>query len=121
MADQDESLNRMYDGDIIDAHHHLWDLEFGWYSWLTTDRPKEMVFGDPAPLARNYLLPEYLADMAEVCLVKSVHITAAHTTGDPTAETRWLQQIADQHGFPHGIVASAALEKAMADGEASRR
>jgi len=112
MAEQDERLNRMYDGDIIDAHHHLWDLESGWYSWLTTDRPKEMVFGDPAPLAQNYLLPEYLADMAEVRLVKSVHITAAHTTGDPTAETRWLQQMADQHGFPHGIVVSAALELA---------
>ena len=105
----------MYDGDMIDGHHHMWDLETGWYSWLTTDRPKEMVFGDPAPLARNYLLDDYLADMAELRLVKSVHITAAHTTGDPTAETRWLQQLADQHGYPHGIVVSASLEQADAE------
>ena len=50
-----------YEGDIVDAHHHLWDLATGWYPWLTTERPKEMVFGDPSPLARNYLLEEPLA------------------------------------------------------------
>jgi len=105
----------MYDGDMVDAHHHWWNLETGWYPWLTTDRPKEMVFGDPTPLARNYLIKDYLADMAELRLVKSVHITAAHTSDDPTAETRWLQQLADQHGFPHGIVIGAALEQADAE------
>ena len=101
----------MYDGDIVDAHHHMWDLATGWYPWLTTERPKEMVFGDPTPLARNYLLADYLADMAELRLVKSVHIQAALNTDDPIAEARWLQQLADQHGFPHGIVASARLEE----------
>ena len=102
----------MYDGDIIDAHHHMWDLATGWYPWLTTERPKEMVFGDPSPLARNYLVEDYLADMAELRLVKSVHIAAAHNTEDPIAEARWLQGLEDQHGFPHGIVASAVLEEA---------
>ena len=32
----------MYDGDIVDPHHHMWDLATGWYPWLTTERPKEM-------------------------------------------------------------------------------
>lgn len=100
----------MYDGDIIDPHHHMWDLATGWYPWLTTDRPKEMVFGDPAPLARDYLVEDYRAHMAPLRLVKSVHITAAHSGDDPFAETRWLQGLADQHGFPHGIVAGAVLE-----------
>lgn len=101
-----------YAGDIIDAHHHLWDLTTGWYPWLTTERPKEMVFGDPAPLARNYLLEDYLADLAGLRLVKSVHVQAALNADDPLAETRWLQSLADRHGFPHGIVASARLEEA---------
>lgn len=100
----------MYDGEIIDAHHHLWDLSTGWYRWLTTDRPKEMVFGDPAPLARDYGVADYLADMKPIKLVKSVHIQAALNPDDPVAETRWLQGLADEHGFPHGIVAFAPLE-----------
>ena len=100
----------MYDGDIIDPHHHLWDLTSGWYPWLTTDRPDEMVFGDPAPLARDYMIPDYLADWSGLSLVKSVHISAALASADATAETRWLQRLADVHGFPHGIVAGAALE-----------
>jgi predicted TIM-barrel fold metal-dependent hydrolase len=105
----------MYDGDIIDPHHHLWDLASGWYPWLTDNRPDEMVFGDPAPLARDYLIADYLADWRDLPLVKSVHITAAHAGGDATAETRWLQDLADNHGFPHGIVAGAALEQADAE------
>jgi len=105
----------MYDGDIIDAHHHLWDLASGWYSWLTTDRPDEMVFGDPEPLARDYLIPDYLVDWDGLSLVKSVHITAAHAGADATAETRWLQDLAGAHGFPHGIVAGAALEQPDAE------
>ena len=100
-----------YEGDIVDAHHHLWDLATGWYPWLTTERLKEMVFGDPSPLARNYLLEDYLADMAQLRLVKSVHIQAALNTDDPIAEARWLQKLADRHGFPYGIVASARLEE----------
>ncbi len=101
----------MYDDDIIDPHHHLWDLTSGWYPWLTTDRSDEMVFGDPAPLAQNYMIPDYLADWSGLSLTKSVHITAAHAGVDATAETRWLQELAGAHGFPHGIVAGAALEQ----------
>lgn len=100
----------MYDGEIIDAHHHLWDLSTGWYRWLTTDRPEEMVFGDPTPLARDYGVADYLADMKPLTLAKSVHIQAALNPDDPVAETRWLQGLADEHGFPHGIVAFAPLE-----------
>ncbi len=105
----------MYDGDIIDPHHHLWNLTSGWYPWLTTDRPDEMVFGNPAPLARNYTIPNYLADWSGLSLVKSVHVTAALAGGDATAETRWLQELAGAHGFPHGIVAGAALEQPDAE------
>ena len=107
-------MSSLYDGPIIDAHHHLWDLESGRYSWLT-DGPREVVFGSTEPLIRDYLVANYLADMASIDLVKSVHIQASFFE-DPVAETRWLQGIADENGFPHGIVAYALLEEPDAEG-----
>ena len=107
-------MTSLYDGPIVDAHHHLWDLESGRYSWLT-DGPREVVFGSTAPLIRDYLLDDYLADMAGINLVKSVHIQASFLEDDPAAETRWLQGIADERGFPHGIVAHARLEESDAE------
>ena len=106
-------MTSLYDGLIVDAHHHLWELGSGRYSWLT-DGPREAVFGSTGPLIRDYLLADYLADMAGIDLVKSVHIQASFFD-DPTAETRWLQGIANQHGFPHGIVAYARLEEPDAE------
>ena len=66
-------MSSFYDGPIIDAHHHLWELDSGRYAWLT-DGPREVVFGSTAPLIRDYFLADYLADMAGIGLVKSVHI-----------------------------------------------
>ena len=101
-------MSSLYDGPIVDAHHHLWELGSGRYSWLT-DGPREVVFGSTAPLIRDYLLDDFLADMASIDLVKSVHIQASFFD-DPVAETRWLQGLADARGFPHGIVGNALLE-----------
>ncbi|MGH7919107.1 MAG: amidohydrolase family protein [Candidatus Dormibacteraceae bacterium] len=81
---------------LIDAHHHLWDA--------TT-----FSFHGYAPSPSHYLLDEYLADAAATNLVRSVHVQAEVAREESVAETHWLQGIADEHGFPHGIVAYANL------------
>jgi predicted TIM-barrel fold metal-dependent hydrolase len=43
-------------------------------------------------------------------VVKSVHIECGWDPSDPVGETAWLQRLADQHGYPHGIVARATLD-----------
>jgi predicted TIM-barrel fold metal-dependent hydrolase len=101
----------LYDGPIVDAHHHLWKLGDNRYPWLERERRERMVFGATEPLARDYLVEDYLADVAGQNVVKSVHVEAGFDRTDPVAETRWLQSIADRHGFPHGIVAWASLEQ----------
>jgi len=98
----------LYRGPIVDAHHHLWDLSDDRYPWLGSARRPEMVFGNSAPLARNYLIADYLHDIAGQNVVKSVHIEAGFG-GAPWEETEWVQAIADRHGYPHGIVAAAPL------------
>ena len=31
----EQAMSSLYDGPIIDAHHHLWELDSGRYAWLT--------------------------------------------------------------------------------------
>jgi predicted TIM-barrel fold metal-dependent hydrolase len=93
---------------IIDAHHHLWDLEHGRYPWLQGPMAKRS-FGDFSKIRRSYRIEDYLADTKNQNVVKSVHLQAEYDHTDPVAETRWLQGVADAHGFPHAIVAFADL------------
>jgi predicted TIM-barrel fold metal-dependent hydrolase len=102
---------RMDEPQVIDPHHHLWDLERFAYPWLTTRPLPPSVAGDVAPIAHSYGLADYLAEAAGHNLVKSVHVDAGFDPTQPVEETRWLQSVADRHGFPHGIVARAELHK----------
>lgn len=95
----------MYDGPIIDTHHHIWEVRH--YPWLTAP-PSPKIFG-PAyePLRHDYLIDDLLADFGTNNVVKSVHEQAHYNPPDHVGETRWLQRVADEHGFPHAIVGHA--------------
>lgn len=98
--------------DKIDAHHHIWDLDNHYYPWLQDGPPRQRVYGDSSPLRRNYLLKDYLADIAGYRIVKSVYLQCGYDPGNPVGETRYVQSVADAdpNGFPHGIVAHADLD-----------
>jgi predicted TIM-barrel fold metal-dependent hydrolase len=95
---------------VIDPHHHLWDLEHNPYPWLQTRPLAPRLEGDIEPIAKTYMLKDYLADVQNQNVVKSVHIECGWDPDDPVGETAWLQSVADQYGFPHGIVARAELD-----------
>lgn len=95
---------------IVDAHHHLWDLERNAYPWLRPETPHPA--GDLTPICRSYRLADFLEDARNQALAKSVHVQAEIDRTDPVRETAWLQAIADDPksgGFPHAIVAFADL------------
>ncbi|MBL8837717.1 MAG: amidohydrolase family protein [Alphaproteobacteria bacterium] len=95
--------------DIVDSHHHLWDLAVGRYPWLQGP-PIPYAGGDYADLRRDYRIEDYLADIAGHGIAASVHVEADwDPNGDPAAETAWLQAIAGRHGYPHAIVAQCDL------------
>ena len=96
---------------IIDAHHHLWapqspDLDLG-YVWLK-DIGAPKPFGDPTPIQRDYLLPEFLGE-AERPLAASVHVQCDPRLPDPVAETAFIQDISDRSGHPIAIVGFSDL------------
>ena len=93
---------------IIDPHHHLYDLKTGNYPWLQGPM-LERVFGDYSAIRQDYLIENFLADIKNQNVVKTVHLQVEYDHNDPVAETRWLQSVADKHGYPHGIVGFADL------------
>jgi predicted TIM-barrel fold metal-dependent hydrolase len=95
---------------FVDAHVHLWDLEHLRYAWLTPPFSDAGPNGSVEPIARTYLLDDYLADAAGWDVRGIVHIDAGAHPDDALAETEWLQGIADERGMPNAIVAFAALD-----------
>jgi predicted TIM-barrel fold metal-dependent hydrolase len=90
--------------DIIDAHHHIWrrrDLP-----WL--DGPMQpRIFGPYEPIRRDYLIDEYLADLAGTGVAKSVYVQCNWPKDRFEDEVAYVQQVADETGFPHAIVGYA--------------
>jgi predicted TIM-barrel fold metal-dependent hydrolase len=70
------------------------------------------IFGPYEPIRRDYLIDEYLADIAGSGVVKSVYVQANWAPSNAKDEVAWVQSVADQSGWPHGIVGYADL---MAD------
>jgi predicted TIM-barrel fold metal-dependent hydrolase len=103
---------------IVDPHHHLWDLKANYYPWLT-DRITPRVCGPYAAIRKDYLIGDFRRDIDGLDIVASVHVQAEHDPRDPVRETRWLQSIADDAavsaGFPHGIVAFCDLSDPRAE------
>ena len=101
---------------IIDAHHHLWDLEACRYPWLMAKGEKRF-FGDPTPIQKNYLVDDLRTDARGFELVGSVHIQVGVASGDEVRETRWLEETAENDGLPSAIVAYCELERDDVDGQ----
>lgn len=90
--------------DIVDAHHHIWrQADMPWLSGPIQPR----IFGPYQPIQRDYLIDEYLEDLAGTGVVKSVYVQANWPKEKFEDEVAWVSQVADQHGWPHGIVGYA--------------
>jgi predicted TIM-barrel fold metal-dependent hydrolase len=95
-----------YAGPVIDTHHHIWERKD--VAWLR-DPPIRRAIGDFFGLRRDIPVEEWMHDVVPHGVVKSVHVTANWGPDRALDETRWLQGVADRHGFPHGIVCQADL------------
>lgn len=95
---------------FVDPHVHFWDLERISYPWLAPPFSDDGPNGSVEPIARNYLLDDYLADAADWTVAGVVHVEAGAKADRALDETRWLQSMARERGMPQGIVAFAALD-----------
>jgi predicted TIM-barrel fold metal-dependent hydrolase len=95
---------------FVDAHVHLWDLQRIHYPWLTPPFADDGPNGSVAPIATTYLLDDYRRDSAKWDVRGIVHVDAGAQADAALAETEWLQELADQSGWPNAIIAFAALD-----------
>ena len=95
------------DFEIIDAHHHLWDLDQGHYPFLKGQPEPDFFLGDYSALRCNYLPHDYRRDSSGHNIIATVHCEAERERTDQVGETLWLEQIAGAHGMPTAIVAHA--------------
>jgi predicted TIM-barrel fold metal-dependent hydrolase len=94
--------------EIVDAHHHLWDLQAVDYPWLKA-RGVRRFFGDPTPIQRDYLPADFRADWAGLPVAASVHVQVGAAADASVAETAWLEAVARNTGVPTAVVAFADL------------
>jgi predicted TIM-barrel fold metal-dependent hydrolase len=89
---------------IIDAHHHIWrrrDLP-----WL--DGPMQpRIFGPYESIRRDYPIGEFLSDLAGCGVTQSVYVQANWAKDRFEDEVAYVQQAADETGFPQAIVGYA--------------
>jgi predicted TIM-barrel fold metal-dependent hydrolase len=118
-ADNDNTkrANAMNDDDlpIVDAHHHLWDLEGPIrYPWLTDN--SHTFLGDYSRFRRTYLPDEYRRDSALHNVIATVHVEAECDRSQQLAETEWVMSMHARHGMPNAIVAHAWVDTPNAEG-----
>ena len=76
---------------LIDSHHHLWDLKAVHYPWLMAASTPRF-FGDPTPIQRDFLLPEFRAASQKLGFSASVHIQVGAENG--MEEAKWVNTVA---------------------------
>lgn len=91
--------------EIVDAHHHLWDLAAVRYPWLTDAVDPDFMYSDYRALRCDYGPDRFRDDAAGYRIATSVHCEAEADRTDPVAETRWIEGQRRAHGFPGAIVA----------------
>jgi predicted TIM-barrel fold metal-dependent hydrolase len=90
--------------DVVDAHHHIWrQADLAWLSGPMQPR----IFGPYEPIRRDYPIGEYLDDIKGSGVTRSVYVQTNWPTDRFEDEALWVQQTANEHGWPHAIVAYA--------------
>jgi predicted TIM-barrel fold metal-dependent hydrolase len=82
---------------VVDAHHHLWDLEHGHYPWLQDEYSDDTFMGDYRRLCSSYGPAQYLSDMQGLCIGATVHVEAERARDESLQETIWLDSLSNQY------------------------
>ena len=92
---------------LIDAHHHIWDLDSNCYPWLSDHPEPNFFLGNYDRLKRNYLADSYRRDASRHNVLATVHCEAEWDRNDQVGETAWLTRVHQTEGMPSVIVAHA--------------
>lgn len=100
----------LYQGPIIDAHHHVWDLSLDRHPWLRPGVQVAHRYGDYEAIKHDYLPADFLADSDGRNVVATVYMEAEWDPADPLGETRWVERASQASGVPGAMAAQAWLD-----------
>ena len=96
---------------IIDAHHHLWDLDQNYYPFLDDKIDKDFFLGDYSKIRSNYLPVNYTKDAQNHNVIGTIHCEAEWNREDQIGETKWLNNLSKINKFPTAIVGHAWFDR----------
>jgi predicted TIM-barrel fold metal-dependent hydrolase len=96
---------------IVDAHQHFWDPRVNYHPWLCDDPPIAFRYGDYRAIRRPYLPADYFADAKGHQVVRTVYVETEWDPRDPIGETRYVEKLRRETGFPSVMVAQAWLDR----------
>lgn len=102
---------QLYDGPIIDAHHHFWDPIKNNHPWLNPDALIPFRYGDYTAIKRPYYPVDYFQDAKNHHVVQTVYMETEWDPKDPVGETKFITQVAEETGFPNALVGQAWLNR----------
>lgn len=109
MTERPGASGLMYEGPVIDAHHHLWDYGSGRHPWLSPGGGPASL-GDLAYLRRDYLPDDFARDCDGQNLAASILVEALWDPArDPYEEVEWLDSLPRVGGIASRYVAFANL------------
>ena len=94
---------------FFDAHVHFWDHSVPDFVWGWLD-PSFTQLGDTYRLdAPRFTTPEFRDEVKGAGVAGIVHINATLPLADPSAETGWLEEMAEAYGWPNALVGACDL------------
>jgi predicted TIM-barrel fold metal-dependent hydrolase len=91
---------------VVDSHFHVWrQSDLPWLSGPMQPR----IFGPYEPIRRDYPMVEYLEDISRTGVEKAVYVQANWPPDRAEDEVAWLQEVAADTGWPHGVVGYADM------------
>jgi len=103
-------MTKVWDGPIVDAHHHFWDPAINDHPWLAPEANIPFRYGDYSAIKRRYFPDDYFADAGAHNVVQTVYVETEWNPQDPIGETRFIEGLAARYGVPNAIVAQAWLD-----------
>lgn len=103
--------------EFVDAHVHFYDMKHPTlrYGHWQPDEDHPFLGSQTRILgSKNYLAKNFLEDSQVHGVTKAVHVQAAIGSKDPVEETKWLQEVYQNTGFPNAIVGHVNLRDSEA-------
>ncbi len=97
---------------IIDAHHHFWDLDKNYHPWLCDSKPIAFRYGSYEAIRKNYSQADYLNDARHFQVQGSVYVETEWDSSDHEGEMKYVDALRQTQRLPTVAVAHVRLDDA---------